>query len=468
MRRGERDTNGPGGEGARSVGGAFPAGAAASADTHPLGDAALTADEARHKASAPLSGGAPVEFALSLLEAAVEALRTAGWDERDADQLADAVMRTEVAGRRLEATGSLATADLAALHMHKGRKPGGVAAMLAEKLGLARGTIHGRIEAGGRQATPAGRAAVRGEITSEHERIIAKAVKTLPGKMGGAAIVRFAEELTEFARTHAPADLRTEANRRLAELAPDKGKDREEHQERRRSARLGAVRSDGTSTLTMTLTPRARALVERALADFGGPGGAIACEPGTDTREPEQRAHDALVHQWALGSTVDKARQKGIASIVVRLTPEQLEDPGALVRTDSGTQLSVRQAVSMAGSMPWFVSLLRDGCEELHRIDVDGHPERRLASAIQRLVLYAAHGGCTFPGCTIPARRTQVHHVQEWSQGGPTTVANGALGCHVHHGFVGDSPASWKTIVNPDSPGRCTWVPPGTDRLTDA
>ncbi|MBB0967672.1 hypothetical protein G6016_01590, partial [Dietzia aerolata] len=103
MRRGERDTDGPGGEGARSVGGAFPAGAAASADTHPLGDAALTADEARHKASAPLSGGAPVEFALSLLEAAVEALRTAGWDERDADQLADAVMRTEVAGRRLEA-----------------------------------------------------------------------------------------------------------------------------------------------------------------------------------------------------------------------------------------------------------------------------------------------------------------------------------------------------------------------------
>ena len=99
---------------------------------------------------------------------------------------------------------------------------------------------------------------------------------------------------------------------------------------------------------------------------------------------------------------------------------------------------------------------------------MDGHPERRLASAIQRLVLYAAHGGCTFPGCTIPARRTQFHHVQEWSQGGPTTVANGALGCHVHHGFVGDSPASWKTIVNPDSPGRCTWVPPGTDRLTDA
>lgn len=217
----------------------------------------------------------------------------------------------------------------------------------------------------------------------------------------------------------------------------------------------------------MTLTPRARALVERALCDFGGPGGAVACEPGADERTPQQRAHDALVHQWALGSTVDPARPKGIATIVVRVTPEQLEDPAALVDTDSGTQLSARQAVSLSGSMPWFVSLLRDGREELHRIDIDAHPDRRLASTIQRLVLYAAHGGCTFPGCAAPARRSQFHHVEEWSRGGPTTVANGALGCPVHHGFVGDGPAAWKTVVTPGSPGRCSWVPPGVDRLTD-
>src|SRR5699024_6753660 len=104
----------------------------------------------------------------------------------------------------------------------------------------------------------------------------------------------------------------------------------------------------------------------------------------------------------------------------------------------------------------------------LHRIDVDAHPERRLASALQRLVLYAAHGGCTFPGCDAPARGCQFHHVRAWSDGGPTTVANGGLGCPVHHGFVGDTPASWKTVINPGAPGRCLWIPPGVDRLTDA
>ncbi|MBB1033738.1 DUF222 domain-containing protein [Dietzia sp. CQ4] len=404
---------------------------------------------------------------LAFLEASVESLCQVDWSDHDADVLVDAVGRAEIAARRLEAAGARATAELAGLHRQKGRSAGGVAALLAEKLGLARGVVHGRIEAGGRQATPAGRAAAVGEITAEHERIISRAVSGLPGTMGGSATTRFAEELTEFARAVAPARLRTEAARRIAALCPDRGKDREEHQERRRSARLGAVRPDGTSTLTMTLTPRARALVERALGDFGGPGGAVACEPGSDERTPEQRAHDALAHQWALGSNVDPARPKGIATIVVRVTPEQLEEPAALVETDAGTQVSVRQAVSMAGALPWFVSLLRDGREELHRIDVDAHPGRRLASAIQRLVLYAAHGGCSFPGCTAPARRSQFHHVKEWSRGGPTTVGNGTLGCPVHHAFVGDGPSAWTTVADPGSPGRCTWLPPGVDRLTD-
>lgn len=410
---------------------------------------------------------APVADVLAFLEASVESLCQVDWSDHDADVLVDAVGRAEIVARRLEAAGARATAELAGLHRQKGRSAGGVAAMLAEKLGLARGVVHGRIEAGGRQATPAGRAAAVGEITAEHERIISRAVSGLPGTMGGAAQIRFAEGLTELARMVAPAELRAEAARRVAALCPDRGKDREEHQERRRSARLGAVRPDGTSTLTMTLTPRARALVERALCDFGGPGGAVACEPGSDERTPEQRAHDALAHQWALGSTVDPARPKGIATIVVRVTPEQLEEPAALVETDAGTQVSVRQAVSMAGALPWFVSLLRDGREELHRIDVDAHPDRRLASAIQRLVLYAAHGGCTFPGCAAPARRSQFHHVKEWSRGGPTTVGNGTLGCPVHHAFVGDGPSAWTTVADPGSPGRCTWLPPGVDRLTD-
>ena len=413
---------------------------------------------------------APPELAavLALAEAAGEALGSVDWTAESVDAVAEALGRVETIARKVEAAAASGAADLAARHARKGRSPGGVAAMLAERLGLARGAIHGRIEAGGRRATPAGRAAAAGEISAEHERIIARAVKGLPGTLGGEAKLRFAADLTEYARTVAPAALRAEAARRVAALCPAQGAEREAHQERQRSARLGAVRPDGTSTLTMVLTARSRALVERALCDHGGPGGTVACEPGSDDRSPEQRAHDALTHVWALASGVDPAAARGAAAIVVRVTPEQLDDPAALVRTDAGTQLSVRQAVSMAGANPWFVSLLREGREELHRIDVDARPDRRIATALQRLVLYAAHGGCTFPGCDVPARRSQYHHVVPWSRGGPTTVGNGALGCPPHHGMVGDGPAGWTTVPDPRVPGRCRWIPPGTDRLTDA
>ncbi len=36
--------------------------------------------------------------------------------------------------------------------------------------------------------------------------------------------------------------------------------------------------------------------------------------------------------------------------------------------------------------------------------------------------------GCAFPGCDRPPSWTDAHHIQPWSQGGPTTLSN-----LVHH-----------------------------------
>ncbi|MEO6988993.1 MAG: hypothetical protein ABI239_10155 [Aquihabitans sp.] len=40
---------------------------------------------------------------------------------------------------------------------------------------------------------------------------------------------------------------------------------------------------------------------------------------------------------------------------------------------------------------------------------------------------------CTFPGCTVPANRCDIDHIIEYSQGGPTTQANGRLRCPAHN-----------------------------------
>jgi len=41
--------------------------------------------------------------------------------------------------------------------------------------------------------------------------------------------------------------------------------------------------------------------------------------------------------------------------------------------------------------------------------------------------------GCAHPGCRMPARFCDAHHIQHWAQGGQTTLANLRLLCRQHH-----------------------------------
>ncbi|WP_166791496.1 HNH endonuclease signature motif containing protein [Cryobacterium sp. Hh38] len=48
----------------------------------------------------------------------------------------------------------------------------------------------------------------------------------------------------------------------------------------------------------------------------------------------------------------------------------------------------------------------------------------RCFTAKQRAAIAARDGGCIIPGCTIPARWTEVHHVLPWHEGGLTNIDN--------------------------------------------
>lgn len=60
----------------------------------------------------------------------------------------------------------------------------------------------------------------------------------------------------------------------------------------------------------------------------------------------------------------------------------------------------------------------------------------RFFTPVLRRAIVARDGGCTAPGCTIPAPWCEAHHVQHWSRSGPTSVENGALLCSHHHHAV--------------------------------
>ncbi len=53
-----------------------------------------------------------------------------------------------------------------------------------------------------------------------------------------------------------------------------------------------------------------------------------------------------------------------------------------------------------------------------------------------RKAIIARDRCCQWPGCEMPARWSDVHHVQSWEAGGETSVANGMLLCRRHHTFL--------------------------------
>lgn len=75
---------------------------------------------------------------------------------------------------------------------------------------------------------------------------------------------------------------------------------------------------------------------------------------------------------------------------------------------------------------------------------------QRLFPARLRKAITARDGGCAAPGCTMPAPWSEVHHIDHWEHGGPTSVDNGVLLCSRHHHAVHSG--SWAITVEDGIP----------------
>ena len=87
-----------------------------------------------------------------------------------------------------------------------------------------------------------------------------------------------------------------------------------------------------------------------------------------------------------------------------------------------------------------------------------GRRRRRPSSAIRRAARERDHGRCRFPGCE--SRRTDLHHIQHWINGGPTDLDNLISLCPYHHKAVRDrgcTIAAW-----PRDAGFAFYRPDGT------
>jgi hypothetical protein len=72
-------------------------------------------------------------------------------------------------------------------------------------------------------------------------------------------------------------------------------------------------------------------------------------------------------------------------------------------------------------------------------VQEDGMPvgtswARRIIPPAVRRALDLRDGHCTHPGCQVPARWCDAHHILHWADGGRTELSNLRLLCRTHHG----------------------------------
>lgn len=313
--------------------------------------------------------------------------------------------------------------------------------------------------------------------------LAATAARQRDGQLGAGqvtAIRKFYHELPGWVDAHtreqAEAKLATEGTRfrpeQVAALAntladclnPD-GTYTDEDRTRRRGLNLGNQGSDGMSELRGWLTPEARATVEAVWAKLAAPG---MCNPDDenpcvdgcpseqaierDSRSTGQRQHDALnAALRGLLSSGKLGMHNGLpASIIVTTTLAELEAAAGRGLTGGGTLLPMSDVIRLARHARHYLAIFDNGKP------LALYSTKRLASAAQRIVLYARDRGCSAPGCTAPGYYCEVHHVTDWVKCHATDANDLTFACGPHHRLL--RPGGWAT--RKDAKGDTEWIPP--------
>ena len=183
----------------------------------------------------------------------------------------------------------------------------------------------------------------------------------------------------------------------------------------------------------LVVDAEAKAVIEAALAPLSAPR-PVEGEP--DRRPSGQRRLEALLDVVRRGvASADGVATTPKSQLFVTMALDDLvarTNAGTVVGSaDAGALLApetVRRPACDAGLVP----VVLGGRGELLEM---GRSTRYFTEAQVR-ALWLRDGGCSFPGCTVPAAWCDAHHLWHWCDGGSSDLDHGALLCGRHHSVV--------------------------------
>ncbi|PXW35563.1 UNVERIFIED_CONTAM: uncharacterized protein DUF222 [Williamsia faeni] len=375
------------------------------------------------------------------------------------------------------------------------------------------------------QRFPETAAALRdGVIDLDHAAIVMDVMAKIPSKVDAEQRENAEAALAQLCQRYTPPEVERIGDRIVEYLDPDGTLTDDSDRARHRGLSLGKQSTNLMSKITGHLDPVTRALLDVMLSVWAAkgmnnpgdplsPSGAIddpaldkdilQAAADNDIRSQAQRNHDALkaallylIESGQLGKS-----HRGLpVQVIISMTKDQLDDAvqsssdgedvvvdnvdnndaeaeapvdakpevmpksephlygSGVAYTATGTILPIGDAVKLAVRSDKSLAIFENHSNEVLYFG----RARRLASESQRLAMFAAHRGCSTPGCSNPAMWAEAHHVLAWLLGGFTDIVNEAPACPQHHKLIGPGINQWQTVMLTEGPdaGRCAWIPP--------
>ena len=413
------------------------------------------------------------------LDAAVEAVGALDWDRIPALERLDALDRLESARRRQTTSshtiaGSLDRNDDGAIGPALYKVIADVLRIsLAESRRRLRDAaqLHPRTTLTGAPMPPELPATAKawgsGQLDIDHLRVIQKFIRDLPGHIAPAEVEKAEAFLAEKSTVLRPDQLEKAADRLALTINPDGKFSDHDRALKRGFTWCGRQLPDGMSIGKLIATPELRALLEAWCAKFAAPGmcnpedqnSTVTGEPtqdiiDRDSRTHAQRQHDAIgaLLRGQLGDP-KLGQHNGLpVTVIVTATLDQLQAGAGVAVTGGGTVVPIRDLIRMASHAHHYLCVYEKHTQRPLYLG----RTKRIATGDQRLVLQALERGCTAPGCDVPGYHTEIHHIDEWANGGATDINKLTLACRTDHGTI--KPGGWRTRKRSD--GRTEWIPP--------